>query len=642
MILSCQNISISLGGEEIIKKADFHIEEREKVALVGINGAGKSTLLKIITGELNADTGVVSVTRNKRIGYLAQYQNASADKTLYENVLEGKRALIDMEQEFLDMEKRMSAVEGAELEDLMEKYHALSDEFENRGGSYYKSSVTGILKGLGFDESEFDKPMHDFSGGQNTRAAMARLLADEPDILLLDEPTNHLDFASVVFLENYLRSYNGAVILVSHDRFFLDRIVTKVVEIFLKETFTYTGDYTAFQKKKEEVRNAKMREYLNQRRMIEHQEAVIEKLSSFNREKSIKRAESRKKMLDKIERIEAPMEENTDMRLVLTPDIESGNDVLSVEGLSKSFGEKRIFDNVDFEIKKGDRIALIGENGTGKTTILKIINKVFAADSGRFVLGANVHVGYYDQEQQLLDYESTVFDEISDSYPDMTQTKIRNTLAAFLFTGDDVFKKVGDLSGGEKGRLSLCRLMLSDANFLILDEPTNHLDVNSIEILENALRSYTGTLLFVSHDRYFVNRVATGILELADGHIRYFGGDYDYYLGEKEKLAAASAASLTAAQGGGTSVSDKEKAKQDWASQKQAAAEKKKKERLLKQTEEDIEKLEDLKDTLLEKTNDPALATYSAGLNELYAQISETEKSLEELYAKWEELAGED
>ena len=636
MVLSCQNISISLGGEEIIKKADFHIEEREKTALVGINGAGKSTLLKIITGELNADSGVVAVTKNKRIGYLAQYQNADKDKTLFENVLEGKRTLINMENELLSMEEKMSSLNGSELEELMDKYHALSDEFHNRGGSFYKSSVTGLLKGLGFDESEFEKPMHDFSGGQNTRAAMARLLAEEPDILLLDEPTNHLDFGSVVFLENYLKAYNGAVILVSHDRYFLDRIVTKVVEIFMKETYTYAGDYTAFQKKKEEIRNAKMREYLNQRRMIEHQEAVIEKLSSFNREKSIKRAESRKKMLDKIERIDAPVEENTDMRLVLTPDIESGTDVLTVEGLSKSFGQKRVFENIGFEIKKGDRIALIGENGTGKSTILKIINKVLNADSGRFVLGANVHVGYYDQEQQLLDDELTVFDEISDSYPDMTQTKIRNTLAAFLFTGDDVFKKVGDLSGGERGRLSLCRLMLSEANFLILDEPTNHLDVNSIEILENALRSYTGTLLFVSHDRYFVNRVATGILELADASLRYFGGDYDYYLGEKEKLASAGTGKTDDVR---PNLSEKEKARQDWAEQKQAAAEKKKKERQLKSVEEEIEKLESLKEQLMEKTNDPALATNSAGLNELFAQIAETEKSLEKLYEQWEELA---
>ncbi|MCR4945929.1 MAG: ABC-F family ATP-binding cassette domain-containing protein [Lachnospiraceae bacterium] len=636
MVLSCQNISISLGGEEIIKKADFHIEEREKAALVGINGAGKSTLLKIITGELNADSGVVSVTKNKKIGYLAQYQNAEKDKTLFENVLEGKRELIDMENELLSMEERMSSLNGSQLDELMEKYHTLSDEFHNRGGGFYKSSVTGLLKGLGFDESEFEKPMHDFSGGQNTRAAMARLLAEEPDILLLDEPTNHLDFASVVFLENYLKAYNGAVILVSHDRYFLDRIVTKVVEIFMKETYTYSGDYTAFQKKKEEIRNAKMREYLNQRRMIEHQEAVIEKLSSFNREKSIKRAESRKKMLDKIERIDAPVEENTDMRLVLTPDIESGTDVLTVEALSKSFGQKHIFDNVGFEIKKGDRIALIGENGTGKSTILKIINKVLNADSGRFILGTNVHVGYYDQEQQLLDDELTVFDEIADSYPDMTQTRIRNTLAAFLFTGDDVFKKVGDLSGGERGRLSLCRLMLSEANFLILDEPTNHLDVNSIEILENALRSYTGTVLFVSHDRYFVNRVSTGILELAGGKIRYFGGDYDYYLGEKEKLAGTCAGRPGDAK---INLSEKEKARQDWAEQKQAAAEKKKKERQLKAVEEEIERLESKKEELMERTNDPALATNSAGLNELFAQIADTEKSLEELYSQWEELA---
>ena len=613
MILSCQNISISLGGEEIIKKADFHIEEREKTALVGINGAGKSTILKIITGELAADNGVVSVAKNKRIGYLAQYQDAEADKTLYENVLEGKRALITMENELLAMERSMSEVEGTALNNLMMRYHLLSDEFQNRGGSFYRNSVASLLKGLGFDESEFDKPMKQFSGGQNTRAAMARLLAEEPDILLLDEPTNHLDFASVVFLENYLKSYNGAVILVSHDRYFLDRIVTKVVEVFLKETYTYMGNYTDFQKKKEEVRNAKMKEYLNQRRMIEHQEAVIEKLTSFNREKSIKRAESRKKLLDKIERIEAPVEENTDMHLTLTPDIESGGDVLTVEGLCKSFGEKRVFEDVGFDVKKGDRIALIGENGTGKTTILKIINKVIPADSGRFVLGTNVHPGYYDQEQQRFNFESTVFDEISDSYPDMTQTKIRNTLALFLFTGDDVFKKVGDLSGGERGRLSLCKLMLSEANFLILDEPTNHLDVNSIEILENALRSYTGTVLFVSHDRYFVNRVATGILELSEGRVRYFGGDYDYYLGEKEKLAKQQTNPIISDE---SAVSEKEKAKQDWTAQKQAASEKKKKERRLKNTEEEIEKLETLKAALMEKTNDPSLATNSAGLNE--------------------------
>ena len=588
MILSCQNISKSFGTDEILKNVSFHIEANEKAAIVGINGAGKSTLLKIIMQKETPDTGEVILAKDATIGYLAQYQDVSGHRTIYEEVLDAKQNIIEMEERLRGMETQMNTLTGQELETLLDGYHRLSHEFELLGGYTYRSEVTGILKGLGFSESEFDRQMSELSGGQKTRVSLGKLLVTKPDVLLLDEPTNHLDMESIRWLEGFLMNYKGAVVIVSHDRYFLDRVVTKVVEIFQHQGYVYQGNYTEFAKKKAKIREDLLKQYYNQQREIKHQEEVITKLKSFNREKSIKRAESREKMLDKIERLEKPTDENTDIHIVLEPDVTSGNDVLTVEHLRKAFGTHTLFDDLSFEIKRGERVALIGNNGTGKTTILKIINELLLADGGTIVLGSNVHIGYYDQEHQLLHMEKTIFEEIADDYPQLNHTKIRNVLAAFLFTNDDVFKRIADLSGGERGRVSLAKLMLSDANFLILDEPTNHLDITSKEILESALNQYTGTVFFVSHDRYFINQTATRILDLTGGTIVNYIGNYDYYLEKHDELTriyveaepkaqAAQMTEQTVAQDG--SGTDK---KADWQAQKAEQARIRKLENTLK------------------------------------------------------------
>ena len=641
MILSCQNISKSFGTDEILKNVSFHIEANEKAAIVGINGAGKSTLLKIIMQKETPDTGEVILAKDATIGYLAQYQDVSGHRTIYEEVLDAKKNIIEMEERLRGMEAQMNALTGQELEALLDGYHRLSHEFELLGGYTYRSEVTGILKGLGFSESEFDRQMSELSGGQKTRVSLGKLLVTKPDVLLLDEPTNHLDMESIRWLEGFLMNYKGAVVIVSHDRYFLDRVVTKVVEIFQHQGFVYQGNYTEFAKKKAKIREDLLKQYYNQQREIKHQEEVIAKLKSFNREKSIKRAESREKMLDKIERLEKPTDENTDIHIVLEPDVTSGNDVLTVEHLRKAFGTHTLFDDLSFEIKRGERVALIGNNGTGKTTILKIINELLLADGGTIVLGSNVHIGYYDQEHQLLHMEKTIFEEIADDYPQLNHTKIRNVLAAFLFTNDDVFKRIADLSGGERGRVSLAKLMLSDANFLILDEPTNHLDITSKEILESALNQYTGTVFFVSHDRYFINQTATRILDLTGGTIVNYIGNYDYYLEKHDELTriyveaepkaqAAQMTEQTVAQDG--SGTDK---KADWQGRIR------KLENTLKKAEERIAELEDLIAGIDEECADPANATNSAKLGELTGRQNEYRSELEKCYEEWEQVSME-
>ena len=647
MILSCQNISKSFGTDGILKNVSFHIEVNEKAAIVGINGAGKSTLLKIIMQKETPDTGEVILAKDATIGYLAQYQDVSGHRTIYEEVLDAKQNIIEMEERLRGMETQMNTLTGQELETLLDGYHRLSHEFELLGGYTYRSEVTGILKGLGFSESEFDRQMSELSGGQKTRVSLGKLLVTKPDVLLLDEPTNHLDMESIRWLEGFLMNYKGAVVIVSHDRYFLDRVVTKVVEIFQHQGFVYQGNYTEFAKKKAKIREDLLKQYYNQQREIKHQEEVIAKLKSFNREKSIKRAESREKMLDKIERLEKPTDENTDIHIVLEPDVTSGNDVLMVEHLRKAFGAHTLFDDLSFEIKRGERVALIGNNGTGKTTILKIINELLLADGGTIVLGSNVHIGYYDQEHQLLHMEKTIFEEIADDYPQLNHTKIRNVLAAFLFTNDDVFKRIADLSGGERGRVSLAKLMLSDANFLILDEPTNHLDITSKEILESALNQYTGTVFFVSHDRYFINQTATRILDLTGGTIVNYIGNYDYYLEKHDELTRiyveaepkAQAAQLTeqtvVQDGSGT---DK---KADWQAQKAEQARIRKLENTLKKAEERIAELEDLIAGIDEECADPANATNSAKLGELTGRQNEYRSELEKCYEEWEQVSME-
>ncbi len=570
MVLACQNINKAFAATEILRDVSFHIEEHEKTALIGVNGAGKTTLLKIIMGEIQPDSGQVILAKGKTIGYLAQHQDISGDRTIYEVVLEAKQDILDMERKMRVLEIQMKNADPGELDGLMASYTRLTHTFELANGYACQSEVTGVLKGLGFPEEDFHRELDTLSGGQKTRVALGRLLLTKPDVLLLDEPTNHLDMESISWLETYLMNYPGAVLIVSHDRYFLDRIVTKVIEIENGKSLMFPGNYTVYSEKKAVIRRAEYNAYLNQQQEIKHQEAVITKLKQFNREKSIKRAESREKMLDKIEVLDKPTEVASEMRLTLEPSVESGNDVLTVTHLAKSFGTNCLFKDLDFDIKRGEKVALIGGNGTGKTTILKMVNHLVPKDAGTIALGSRVHIGYYDQEHQVLSLHKTIFEEISDAYPDLTNTKIRNVLAAFLFTGDDVFKKIEDLSGGERGRVSLAKLMLSPANFLILDEPTNHLDIQSKGILEDAIRSYTGTVFVVSHDRYFINRIATRILELKDKQLYSFIGNYDYYQEKKEELTRAYVSS--AVSGPEAEEQSASSAQMDWKTRKEEQA----------------------------------------------------------------------
>ena len=668
MILSCSNICKSFGENDILKQVSFHIEDHEKAAIVGINGAGKSTLLKVLIGKLAADDGVVTWAKGASIGYLAQHQDLEGDETIYDALLEVKKPVIQMEARIRSLELEMKSASGDELEAKLSEYSRLNHEFEMADGYSYQSEITGVLKGLGFTEDEFSKPITALSGGQKTRVSLGKLLLTKPDILLLDEPTNHLDMESIAWLETYLRNYSGAVIIVAHDRYFLDRVVTKIIELDMGHCTVFSGNYSAYSDKKAMLRDAAIRAYLNQQQEIRHQEAVIAKLKSFNREKSIKRAESREKMLDKIDRLEKPVQTNDSMDIRLEPDVVSGNDVLTVTDLSKSFDTQTLFTNVDFEIKRGERVAVIGNNGTGKTTLLKIINGIIPADSGQIRLGSKVHIGYYDQEHQVLHMDKTLFQEIQDTYPNMNNTQIRNTLAAFLFTGDDVFKLIRDLSGGERGRVSLAKLMLSDANFLLMDEPTNHLDITSKEILESALNRYTGTVLYVSHDRYFINRTATRILDLTNGSFINYIGNYDYYLEKKEDVEAAFAArqmaqtaanhptgtnspQATSTASGISSSRTSQTAmtassagspadgKIDWKAQKEEQARLRKRQNELKKIEDKIHELETRDGEIDELLSQEDVYTDVSRLMELNKEKESIQKELEVLYEKWEELA---
>ncbi|WP_300773450.1 ribosomal protection-like ABC-F family protein [uncultured Acetatifactor sp.] len=683
MVLSCHNISKAFLENRVLENVGFHIEDYEKAAIVGINGAGKTTLLRILVGEMEPDAGAVTLSRGKTLGYLAQDGAVDTANTIYEEVLSVKQELIDLERRIRECELAMQAKEGSALEALMKQYGSLTHAFETGGGYSYKSEITGVLKGLGFAEEEFGKSVSTLSGGQKTRVALGKLLLRRPDLIVLDEPTNHLDMNSIAWLETYLMNYKGAVIIVSHDRYFLDRIATKVIEIDQTRSTVFSGNYSDYAVKKEQLRAAAITAYLNQQREIRHQEEVIEKLRSYNTEKSVRRAESRAKLLEKMDVLEKPTEVRTDMRIRLTPRKQSGNDVLTVEKLGKAFGRQLLFENVDFEIKRGEHVAVIGDNGTGKTTLLKILNRVLLPDSGSFRLGMNVEIGYYDQEHHVLHGEKTLFEEISDDYPYLNNTEIRNILAAFLFTGDDVFKHIGDLSGGERGRVSLAKLMLGNANFLILDEPTNHLDIASKEILEDALNNYDGTVLYVSHDRYFINRTAHRILDLTAQRFVNYIGNYDYYLEKHDtvmaavgatgaevggdrsalssttgagsgRLASASASTpeagrngsassdgfLAGTAGSGASAKPVESdAKQDWLAKKEEQARIRKKENDLKKCEEKIAALEDRNAEIDALLSDPAIGTQVSRLQELTTEQAGLQETLEKLYAEWEILA---
>ncbi len=668
MILACQNISKSYGTDEILKNVSFHIEAGEKVAILGINGAGKTTLLKIIIGIETADSGQVIIAKDTEVGYLSQHQDISFDNTVYGEMLETKRHIIELSERISALENDMQHAEGEKLQDILETYNRLTTKFEHENGYAYKSEINGVLKGLGFTESDYDRHINTLSGGQKMRIALGRLLLTKPDILILDEPTNHLDVSSISWLENFLSSYKGSVIVVSHDRYFIDKVTSKIVEIDNGTSTVYNGNYSYYSEKRAKIRADKMKAYLNQQREIRHQEEVITKLKSFNREKSIKRAESREKMLAKIDVLEKPYDVPSEMRLSLTPSTETGEDVLYIEGLTKAFGDNLLFRNLSIDIKRGEHVALIGGNGTGKTTILKMINRLIPKDSGTINLGSRVKIGYYDQDHQVLSLNKTIFEEISDAYPELGNTRIRNVLAAFLFTGDDVFKKIENLSGGERGRVSLAKLMLSPANFLILDEPTNHLDVQSKEILEQALKNYTGTVLFVSHDRYFINQTATRILELRNKVITNYKGNYDYYLAHKEELyniqnsgnVNASVNETTSRYGfsqissGGADTTDSDtdvfnaqnssltpqaSGKDEYLKNKADKARIRKIENDIKKLEKSIEDSENRISEIDEEINLPENATNAVKLTELSAEKESLEESLLSMYEKWEELS---
>ncbi len=648
MILSVNHIHKSFLEVPVLQDVSFHIEAYDKAAIVGINGAGKTTLLRIIMGELSPDEGIVTVSRDTTIGYLSQHQAVSSENTIYDELLSVRQNIVDLERRMRSVELQMKNASEPELSGLMEHYANLTHAFESANGYAYRSELTGVLKGLGFEENEFSKSVDTLSGGQKTRVALGKLLLQKPDLIILDEPTNHLDMSSITWLETYLLNYKGAVILVSHDRYFLDRITGKIIELDNTKAAVFTGNYSAYAAKKEMLRIAQYNAYMNQQREIRHQEAVIEKLRSFNREKSIKRAESREKMLDKIDVLEKPTEVRSDMKLHLEPRVLSGNDVLHVENIAKSFGSLTLFKQLSFDIRRGEHVAIIGDNGTGKTTILKMINELLFPDSGLIRLGTNVEIGYYDQEHHVLHPEKTLFEEISDDYPYLNNTEIRNTLAAFLFTGDDVFKKIESLSGGERGRLSLAKLMLSESNFLILDEPTNHLDIMSKEILEDAINSYTGTVLYVSHDRYFINRTASRILDLDQQTLTEYHGNYEYYLEKKNENASGTFSSASAgasfapnfsnANAGSAEKTDSE-SKQDWKNRKEQQAAIRKRENEIKKCETAIESLENRNAEIDLEMAEPSVCTDVAKLQELVREKERNEAELTELYEKWELLS---
>ena len=637
MILACKDISKSYGTDIVLEKISFNLEEKEKAAIVGVNGAGKTTLFKIITDKISYDDGQIYIPKGTTVGYLEQNIDIRSEKTIYEEMLSVFDSVFSLEHRLREMEAKMSSLSDEEYSSFMEQYARLQQEFEELDGYSCKSRINGVLKGLGFTEEEYSQQVFTLSGGQKTRVFLGKLLLMRPDLLLLDEPTNHLDIESIQWLEDFLKGYTGSVLIISHDRYFLDRTVTKIIDIENKKSTVYNGNYSFFINQKEAVRASLLKQYADQQKEIKHQEEVIKTLRQFNREKSIKRAESREKAIEKMDKIERPENLPEKMHFRLSPRIQSGNDVLSVENISMAFGDNELFSNVSFEIKRGQKAALIGPNGIGKSTLFKIILGELSPVSGKASLGVNVFPGYYDQEHHELDDRNTIFDEIHNAYPNMTNGEIRNVLAAFVFTGDDVFKTIGSLSGGEKGRVSLAKIMLSKSNFLILDEPTNHLDMYSKEILEDAINSYEGTVLYISHDRYFIDKTAEITFDLSKTGVTKYLGNYTYCMekkDEKERIAKLEAAEKPAAKKEQV-ISD---SKADWLLQKEEQAKARKKANEIKKVETEIEKAENRIKELDELMFDPEISADSMKLSELYEEKSSLEEKLEELYEKWEEI----
>jgi len=635
IVLSCKDIHKSYGIDVILETVSFAINEGEKVGLIGANGAGKSTIFKILTGQLHQDSGELFIDKNKKVGYLSQHLSLSSESNIYTEALMVFQDLVSMEEKLRDLEVKMNEPYDASKEDYHNKiihdYTTFSELYENRGGYTYKGEINKVLKGLGFVEEDYAKPINILSGGQKTRVALCKLLLTKPEILLLDEPTNHLDLDAIEWLEEYLKGYKGTIIIISHDRFFLDAITDKTFELINGHVNSYNGNYTTFVDLKKKSYEVQLKAYNLQQAEIKRQEEIIARYRSFNREKSIKAAESREKALNKIEKVDAPDREVSASKISFETQIKSGNDVLHIERLTKSYGEKLLFSGIDLDIKRSEKLALIGENGRGKTTLFKIILDTETPDSGIKVLGKNVFPGYYDQEQSNLNLDKTVIDEVWDSFPEMTTTEIRTALASFLFRGDDVFKTINTLSGGEKCRINLLKLMLSKSNFLLLDEPTNHLDITSREALEDALLGYDGTLLVISHDRYFLNKVVSKIYELKVDELKEYLGNYSYFIEKKKNPLRFQ---LEEENIGKTKTQIQEERKK-----------KKEKEKLEKEKQQRVKNVEktisDLEAALVELHNKLCLEEIYSNpqkSEEVNKEISSTEASLEELYAEWEDL----
>lgn len=639
MILACKQLHKAYGIDVILDKITFHLEDKEKTAIVGVNGAGKTTLFRILTHQISADGGEFYIKKDATLGYMAQNQQVEGERTIYQELLSVFDKILETEEQLRQMESEMGSLSGETLAEKMEEYARLQHFFEQNDGYSYQSRLRGVLKGLGFDESDLNRPLTQLSGGQKTRVYLGKLLLSKPNILLLDEPTNHLDIASIEWLEDFLRNYDGAVLVISHDRYFLDRIVTKVVEIENKKSNIFNGNYSFYTQQKEFNREVQQKAFDTQQKEIKRQEEVIRTLRAFNREKSVKRAESREKNLSKLDRVDRPEDLPAHMRFTLTPLITSGNDVLHTEELSKSYGGNKIFQDVSFDVKRGEKAAIIGPNGVGKSTLFKMLLREVSSDSGIVRFGTNVHIGYYDQEQQMLDESKTIIGEISDTYPNLTSGQIRNVLAAFVFTNDDVFKPISALSGGEKGRVSLAKIMLSKANLLMLDEPTNHLDMFSKEVLENAINCYEGTVVYISHDRYFMNKTAEKILELTPNGVVQYAGNYDYYLekkaeqtrNEEERIKELGTQTATA-----SIPTNASETKVDWLKQKEQQAAERKLTAKITRIEGEIEKTE----TAIAKADLDMVAasTDYTKAQEIFEEKTKLEQTLEQLYAQWEDL----